>query len=196
MHNQAAPGKLPRTRLALLAFLLFLNAWLSIWPATLNLAGQALAEESQLLPQQPTLDRALPAKTILNGQIERKTTMSAEQFRQLEYGVIGLDAVVFLNGSGPIVSAVYPTCPAANAGIQPGDLIVRANDHIFQPGDGQRVMWQVVGGKAATPVDLTVLRHRRLLTFHLLRMNIEDIEDDQIRSTYEFLLSQLGPPQQ
>lgn len=124
----------------------------------------------------------------------RRPKMSSEEFRKLEYGVIGLNAVVHLDGSGPVITEVYPTCPAANAGMRPGDLIVKANDYVFKRGDGQRVLWNIVGGKADTPVDVTVLRDGELTTFHLMRMNIEDIQDNKIRGTFEDLLSQLGPP--
>ncbi len=124
----------------------------------------------------------------------RKPKMSTEEFRRLEYGVIGLNAVVHLEGGGPTVTQVFPTCPAANAGIVQGDVIVKADNYVFQRGDGQRVLWNIVGGKAETPVDTTILRNGELITFHLIRMNMEDIQDTPIRRSFENLLSQLGPP--
>lgn len=124
----------------------------------------------------------------------RTPQMSSEQFRKLEYGVIGLDAVLQVNGAGPVIRTLYPSCPAANAGMRPGDRIIQAQDHVFQPGEGQRVLWHIVGGKAGTPVDITVLRNGELIPFHLVRMNIEDIENVGIRRMYENLLSALGPP--
>jgi hypothetical protein len=124
----------------------------------------------------------------------QRPKLSSEEYRKMEYGVIGLEAVMPLNGSGLAVNGVFPTCPCANAGIRPGDLVVKANNYVFQPGDGQRVLWKMVGGKADTPVDVTVLRNAELITFHLMRMNIEDIKDDGIRETFEALLSALGPP--
>jgi len=123
-------------------------------------------------------------------------TMSPDQFRRLEHGVIGLEAVGHLDSDYPIVTVLAPTCPASLAGIRPGDLLVKADDHVFKQGEGQSVLWQVVGGKAGTPVDITVLRDGQELTFHLIRMNIEDIKDDRIRTTYERLLSAFGPPGQ
>ncbi len=125
----------------------------------------------------------------------RTPQMSSEQFRKLEYGVIGLDAVLQLDGtSGPVVRHLYPSCPAELAGMQPGDRIVQAQDHIFKPGEGQRVLWNIVGGKAGTPLDVTVLRQGQPITFHMVRMNIEDIQNERIRRMYENLLSALGPP--
>ena len=121
--------------------------------------------------------------------------MSSDDYRKLDYGVIGLESVVQLDGSGPVVTNCFPTCPATIAGIRPGDRIVKAGDYAFKRGDGQRVLWQKVGGKADTPIDITVLRDGELITFHLMRMNIEDIEDERIRRTFEALLSALGPAQ-
>ncbi len=120
--------------------------------------------------------------------------LSADEYRKMEYGVIGMVATVPVNGSGPVVTAVHPTCPAEFAGILPGDVIVKADNYVFKRGDGQRVFWKTIGGKAGTPVDVTVLRNAELITFHLVRMNIEDIADDHIRTTFETLLDVLGPP--
>lgn len=138
---------------------------------------------------------------IINGQESsifnfgaRRPKMSQDDFRRLEYGVIGLNCVVSLRGAQPIVTGTFPTCPAANAGIQKGDLLVEANGHTFQRGEGQRVLWRVVAGKAGTPVDVTVRRDGENITYHLIRMNIEDIQDKGIRRTYENLLEAIGPP--
>lgn len=125
----------------------------------------------------------------------QRASMSSDDYRKLDYGVIGLESVVQLDGSGPVVTNCFPTCPATIAGIRPGDRIVKAGDYAFKRGDGQRVLWQKVGGKADTPIDITVLRDGELITFHLMRMNIEDIEDERIRRTFEALLSALGPAQ-
>ena len=138
-------------------------------------------------------------KTVEQGNIDfvsRAPSMSSEEFRRLEHGVIGLNAVLRLDEEGPMITEVLPTCPAALAGMLPGDILVKAGDHVFREGEGQRILWQVVGGRAGTPVDITVLRKGQQLTFHLTRMNIEDIKDEHIRGNYERLLSALGPPGQ
>jgi len=119
-------------------------------------------------------------------------TMSKEQFRKLEYGVIGMVSVVQNGAPGPLVTKVYPTCPAADAGIIPGDVVVQTGDHVFHVGDGQREMWRSIVGRAGTPVDVTVLRDGKEIVFHLVRMNIEDISDNNIRYCYECLLSAYG----
>jgi hypothetical protein len=120
--------------------------------------------------------------------------LSADQIRKLEHGVIGIDARVRPDSIYPVITGLYPTCPAAEAGVLPGDLLVKADDHVFKLGDGQAVLWKSVGGRAGTPVDITVLRNDQELTFHLIRMNIEDIKDERIRQNYEFIMSAYGPP--
>jgi hypothetical protein len=118
---------------------------------------------------------------------------TAEDFRALEYGVIGMVSTKF-DAAQPIVDQVYPTCPAAEAGILPGDAVVQANGHVFTRGDGPREYWQRIGGKAGTPIDVTVLRDGQLITFHMKRMNIEDIANLQTRKRYERVLGLFGAP--
>ncbi|MBU6452621.1 MAG: PDZ domain-containing protein [Cyanobacteria bacterium REEB67] len=124
----------------------------------------------------------------------RRPHLSGDAIRKLEHGVIGIDARVRPESIYPVIIGLYPTCPAAEAGILPGDQLVKADDHVFKLGDGQAVLWKSVGGRAGTPVDITVLRNGQELTFHLIRMNIEDIKDDRIRQNYEFIISAFGPP--
>ncbi len=118
---------------------------------------------------------------------------TADDFRAMQYGVIGMVSTKF-DAAQPIVDRVFPTCPAALVGIQPGDAVVQANGHVFTKGDGPREYWQRIGGKAGTPIDVTVLRDGRLITFHMKRMNIEDIENTQIRNRYERVLGLFGAP--
>jgi hypothetical protein len=67
------------------------------------------------------------------------------------YGGIGvIDGV---NG----VTEVYPGYPAANAGMEVGDLITSG---------------EPIRGEVGTPVTITVLRGLRLLTFNLIRDKI------------------------
>lgn len=139
-------------------------------------------------------------RTDANGQTftlhNRRPNLSPEYFRKLNYGVIGLTLISFLDGRQSVITGVYPTCPAALAGIAPGDIMYEANGYRFKPGDDQRILWQVCAGKADTPIDVTVIRRGQPITFHLTRMNIEDIQDTRVRTQYEMLLSAFGAPQQ
>lgn len=128
-------------------------------------------------------------------QLSRQTPkLSPEEYRRMEYGIIGLDSFIQVGGPGPVVTKVYPGSPAQTAGIRRGDLIVKARDHVFKPGEGQRVLWQVIAGRAGTPVDMTVLRNGELVTVEMIRMNIEDIDDKVRRRQYESLLDTIGAP--
>ncbi len=127
-----------------------------------------------------------------SGHFGRK--MSAAAYRNLNYGVIGIVSRKLIFGSKQTVTEVYPGCPAALAGIRPGDVEVQTDDHVWNREDNQRSNWNITDGKAGTPVDVTIRRHGQLMTFHLIRMNIEDISDDRIRRMFERMLSRLGPP--
>ncbi|HEY9682093.1 MAG TPA: PDZ domain-containing protein [Oculatellaceae cyanobacterium] len=122
----------------------------------------------------------------------RPIPLTADDYRKMEYGVLG---VVFrLNGPHPTIQQVFPTCPAAQAGIEPGDEVVMLGGHEPRQREGQITFWYVAAGKAGTSVDMTVRRDGELITFHLVRMNIEDIQDTRIRGNYEHMLAILGPP--
>src|SRR5208282_884614 len=108
--------------------------------------------------------------------VDLKKQMSTEDYRKMEYGVIGLDAFSLLRSSnvkvaGPVVLSVYPTCPAEQVGIKPGDILLQANDHVFQQGEGQREIMSAIGGKAGTTVEMVVSRDGQPLKFSLKRMN-------------------------
>ena len=118
---------------------------------------------------------------------------TADDFRALQYGVIGMVSTQMW-GERPVVTRIFPTSPAAFAGIQAGDIVIKANDHTFRGGDGPMEFWHQIAGKANTPVDVTIMREKQTLTFHMLRMNIEDIKDDAVRRQYERTLGLFGPP--
>jgi C-terminal processing protease CtpA/Prc len=122
-----------------------------------------------------------------------KPKMSPEEFRKLEYGVVGMESTVIGHSRAEVIK-VEPYGPAAKEGILPGDEVVQAGEHVFQPGEGQREIWHAFAGKAGTQLDVTVLRGAKLLTFHLIRMNIEDIPDPNRRLMYEIMLSHYGAP--
>jgi hypothetical protein len=123
---------------------------------------------------------------------ERKYT--AQEFREMNYGVIGIVCLRPIFGGKQTVIAVYPGCPAALAGIRPGDVEVQADSHVLGNFESQRSTWNTTDGEAGTPVDITVRRGHDLLTFHLIRMNIEDIPEQRVRRAFERLLEKLGPP--
>lgn len=123
----------------------------------------------------------------------RGRKMTAEDFRNLNYGILGLEITKSLWTGKQTVDEVYPGCPAAIAGIRPGDVEVQTDDHVWTMGDYQRENWHIASGQAGTPADVTIRRHGQLITFHLIRMNIEDIQNDRLRKDYENMLRKYGP---
>jgi membrane-associated protease RseP (regulator of RpoE activity) len=119
---------------------------------------------------------------------------TSEDYRNLEYGIIGTVSTRRLFSKIDKITVVFPDCPAALAGIRPGDVIVQIADHVLKGKDTQRTTWNVADGKAGTKVDYIVRRHGELITFNLTRMNIEDIRNNGIRRMYERMLRELGPP--
>jgi hypothetical protein len=123
----------------------------------------------------------------------RGRKMTAEDFRNLNYGILGFEITKSLWTGKQTVDEVYPGCPAALAGIRLGDVEVQTNDHVWTKGDYQRENWHIGSGQAGTPADVTIRRNGQLITFHLIRMNIEDIQNDGLRKDYENMLRKYGP---
>jgi hypothetical protein len=128
---------------------------------------------------------------------DNRAKLSAEEYRKLNYGIIGVVITAHPPNDNDLkITHLYPDCPAVLAGMQEGDVIVQADQHVFQDSDGQTEFWHAVGGKAGTPVDVIVVRKGERLTFHLIRMNIEDFKDENLRRLFETYLSSMGLPQQ
>jgi C-terminal processing protease CtpA/Prc len=122
--------------------------------------------------------------------------LSAEEYRSLGAGCIGMeyDRPFFQNRA--IVSTVYKDSPADRAGLREGDTIIDNND---QDDDDAKEhpeipQWKVTCGQAGTDVTVTVLRHNKPVNITLTRMNIEDITNETARHEWEKVLSELGHP--
>jgi hypothetical protein len=123
-----------------------------------------------------------------------KGKMSADDYRALQFGITGFLSVSFPFGRHAVVTELYPGCPAQAAGIRVGDKLIRANDHEFTPRDKQAEYWRILDGRAGTTVQITLLRKGELIAIPLIRMNIEDIPDRNIRRMFEHLVKRLGTP--
>jgi hypothetical protein len=143
------------------------------------------------------------AETFLTGGVRRKGSLpfglsgqqwTAEDYRSLNYGIIGMKSKTNRFSKLDKVIAVFPDCPAQQVGIKPGDVIVKIADHTVDKKTTQKTIWQKADGIAGTHVDYVIRRHGELITFHLTRMNIEDIQNDALRQLYEKMLRELGPP--
>ncbi|MBI2812090.1 MAG: PDZ domain-containing protein [Candidatus Melainabacteria bacterium] len=139
----------------------------------------------------------------LQGKVVRKNSPSfglfgrrwtTEDYRSLNYGILGIVMVRFPFSKAERITQLFPDCPAVQAGLRPGDVVVKIADHVLSGHETQKTTWHTADGVAGTHVEYTVKRHGQLLTFDLTRMNIEDIQNDSIRRMYERMLRELGPP--
>jgi C-terminal processing protease CtpA/Prc len=147
------------------------------------------AVEDESSTQQLSAEEKLTKRFSLFGR-----KMTSDDYRKMNYGVLGLVSTLNVFTGRRTVAEVFPDCPAALAGIRKGDIEVQTDDHVWTSHDGQKASWNIADGKAGTNVDMVILRKGQKLTFHLTRMNIEDIQNDQIRRMFERMLRRLGPP--
>ncbi|MBS1956074.1 MAG: PDZ domain-containing protein [Cyanobacteria bacterium SZAS-4] len=139
----------------------------------------------------------------LQGKVTRKDSpgfglfgrrWTTDDYRNLNYGILGIVMVRFPFSRAERITQLFPDCPAVQAGLRPGDIVVKIADHVLSGHETQKTTWHTADGVAGTHVEYTVKRHGELLTFDMIRMNIEDIQNDQIRRMYERMLRELGPP--
>ncbi|NDU72433.1 PDZ domain-containing protein [Actinomadura sp. DSM 109109] len=70
-----------------------------------------------------------------------------------------------------LVASVQPGTPAARAGVRPGDAVTRVGDASVTGWDISRVA-EALRGRPDETVELTVLRERRTMRFHLVRTKV------------------------
>jgi C-terminal processing protease CtpA/Prc len=119
---------------------------------------------------------------------------TTEDYRSLNYGILGIVMVRFPFSKAERITQLFPDCPAVQAGLRPGDVVIKIADHVLSGHETQKTTWHTADGVAGTHVEYTIKRHGQLLTFDLTRMNIEDIQNETIRRMYERMLRELGPP--
>jgi hypothetical protein len=129
-------------------------------------------------------------------QIYERRVWSPEQLRKAQYGILGVVASRNIDGPGFVVQQLHRGCPAFEAGVRCGDIELQVNSHVFSDEDMLTTFWKVSAGRAGTPVKMVVLRGRQILTFDMVRLNIEDIPDITLRRMYERQLIFNGPPQE
>ena len=118
--------------------------------------------------------------------------LTSDDYRKLEFGITGFASEKV--GRYPVVKRIYKGCPADEVGLRSGDVMLTANGREFRQTDEQGDYWRIMDGRAGTRVALKVRRGDSIITFHLKRMNIEDIPDVRTREKFERLLRTYGPP--
>jgi C-terminal processing protease CtpA/Prc len=125
-------------------------------------------------------------------KLAARATLTSDDYRSLGIGVLGYEADRTYYKKEGKVTAVYPGLPAAEAGIEVGDKEIFANADDSKVVDPTRPTWAFSSGIAGQPLDITIKHHGQLRNVHLVRMNMEDIPDANLRHTYERLVQKLG----
>lgn len=167
-----------------------------------NLNGTAV-ENAKVDAVDGKVDSKVEDSKPLQGKVTRKDSpgfglfgrrWTTEDYRSLNYGVLGIVMVRWPFSKTERVTQVFPDCPAVLAGIKPGDVVIQIADHVLSGHETQKTTWHTADGVAGTHVEYTIRRHGEILKFDLTRMNIEDIQNKNIRQLYERMLRELGPP--
>jgi hypothetical protein len=121
--------------------------------------------------------------------------LSSDEYRALGVGCAGYESDRTFFTTIATVSVVYKGSPAEEAGIRKGDKLVDKHPDNDQARAHPTVAQEIVTlDQAGTPVHVTVLRHRMPVRLTLLRMNIEDIQQDKYRHQWEQIVRHLGNP--
>lgn len=112
--------------------------------------------------------------------------------RDTGYGVCGFLMNVPTNKRGyALILKCFPSMPAAQADLQPGDLITSVNGQSTLELPPQEV-WDYFTGMPGTEVKIDVLRHNQPISVVLKRMDIGRIPDFATRAEFLTLLKHNG----
>jgi len=125
---------------------------------------------------------------------DKRFKLTAEDIRDLQIGVTGIELVQLPGEDYAKVEAVVPGLPAALAGLKAGDLVVGGDrSNFWMSSDPTKEAWAFTGGRAGTAVEYRILRKGEIVSINVVRMNIEDIADQRLRKIYEDMACRLGP---
>ena len=120
--------------------------------------------------------------------------LSSDEFRSLKVGLCGFESSrTFFQPVGR-VTIVYRNSPADNAGIRRGDRILSNDTDEEAKANPEQPRYQVTFDQAGTSAEMTILRHGRPVVYTLTRMNMEDIQEPEIRQRWEDIVRSLGFP--
>jgi len=143
-------------------------------------------DDTNLQPETATAD----AYKLAVQKLSSGAQMTAEDYRDLGIGVDGIDAEKFPDKKYAKIISVYPGSPADLAGIRVGEKLVWKHAKDYRPGDHISFTFK----KAGEPMDVTVIRHGKPVTFTLICQNMEDIRVARIRHVWEDVAQRLGYP--
>jgi hypothetical protein len=107
----------------------------------------------------------------------------------LTFGIIGIQwSNVVMT---PTVVRTFPDTPAAQAGIQPGDQIISIDSNKLTGLSIPEVEEMMLGG-IGTTVILSIQRLDKLVAAVMVRMDVDEIKDPEIRAAYGRTLSRMA----
>jgi C-terminal processing protease CtpA/Prc len=136
-----------------------------------------------------------PAFQLVARKLAAGAELTADDYRSLGIGYLGYGLYRTFFQPVAKVESVDPGSPAQLAGIRKGDtIIVQHVDDSYAKDSPTTPRWMIQLRRAGVPVDVTVERHRKELTFHMVSINVEDIPDATVRSFWEETIRNLGNP--
>jgi hypothetical protein len=121
--------------------------------------------------------------------------LTAEDYRNLNVGIVGMEAVRTFYTSKYKVIRIVKGSPADLVGIKIGDTYKK--DDSFDDSkvkDPTVPAYMFSCGLAGEEQDYTMQRHGKTLQFHIVKMNMEDLPELKDRHQLEHLVSQTGFP--
>jgi C-terminal processing protease CtpA/Prc len=134
---------------------------------------------------------ALAIKKLAAGE-----ELSSEEYRSLGVGCVGFESTRTLFKEIGRITAVYRDFPAQQAGIRKGDRIISDSTDEEAKANPQQPRYQVTFAQAGTSAQINILRHGHPVTYTLTRMNVEDIQEPEIRQRWEDIIRRLGFPKE
>ena len=95
-----------------------------------------------------------------------------QQSQQLAGKFGGIGSTVRRESDGRIVLSPYPDRPAAQAGVQEGDVLVKVDEHAITPDMNFDAISQLLRGEVGTQVTIGIQRQTESLTFTITRAEI------------------------
>ncbi len=95
-----------------------------------------------------------------------------QQSQQLAGKFGGIGSTVRRETDGRIVLSPYPGRPAAQAGVQEGDVLVKVDEHAITPDMNFDAISQLLRGEVGTQVTIGIQRQTESLTFTITRAEI------------------------
>jgi len=188
-------GFITTTSTCLMALALGMHLPLVAWADD---ASSSSTSSSPSSPEHTMLYGSANVYAAAMQKLSKRQRLTAEEYRSLGIGTAGFEAnQTFFQNTAKVIK-VYRDSPADKAGVRVGDkmLMTEANPaEAMERANPTQPLFQIKFKKVGVPVEITLLRHKEPVKMTLITMNIEDIEEPEIRKMFEKMVSELDYPQ-